>query len=273
MGADDRIRVAVAGAAGRMGQEVVRAVSTCPDMELVVAVDRAATGQNLQEVVGTGAPDLVISDKLGAALDGTPADVLVDFTQSASAGLNAESALKRQVSPLIGTTGLDAVTLRELSRLSKELMVPGMYVPNFAIGAVLMMKFAEIAAKWLPDAEIIELHHDQKEDAPSGTSIRTAEMIAAARTGRPAHKPRPIMKVEGARGGAMLDVHIHSVRLKGFIAHQEVIFGGAGEVLTIRHDSMDRKSFMEGVKLCIREMRSLEGFVIGMDQILFREDG
>jgi 4-hydroxy-tetrahydrodipicolinate reductase len=206
---------------------------------------------------------------LGVALDNTQADVLVDFTQAAAAGIHAESALKRKVSPVIGTTGIDQVTLRDLARLSGEHQTPGMYVPNFAVGAVLMMRFAEMAAKWLPDAEIIELHHDAKEDAPSGTSIRTAEMIAAARTAKPAHKPRPVMKVEGARGASLQDVVIHSVRLKGFVAHQEVIFGGTGEVLTIRHDSTDRKSFMEGVKLCVRQVRGLSGFTIGMDKILF----
>ena len=146
-----------------------------------------------------------------------------------------------------------------------------MYVPNFAVGAVLMMRFAEMAARWMPDAEIIELHHDRKEDAPSGTALLTAEKIAKARVAEPTRLPRAVMKVEGARGGSAFGVPVHSVRLPGFLAHQEVMFGNQGEVLTIRHDSLDRVGFMHGVRLCATHVRSLPGFSVGLDTILFRE--
>lgn len=264
------IRVAVVGAAGRMGSEVLRTVSQEPGIEIVLAVDREKVGMNCREFAGGRAPDLVVQDKLGAALDGTKVDVLIDFSHASGAATHADSALKRGVSPVIGATGMADANLREIKLRCQETGVSGIYVPNFAIGAVLMMKFAEMAAKWMPDCEIIELHHDRKEDAPSGTAMRTAEMIQEARTDSPSRKPRAAIKVEGARGGSYKDVNIHSVRLPGYVAHQEVIFGRIGEVLTVRHDSMDRVSFMSGVALATREVRSINGFVVGLDKILFR---
>jgi 4-hydroxy-tetrahydrodipicolinate reductase len=151
----------------------------------------------------------------------------------------------------------------------RETGVPGMVVPNFAIGAVLMMRFAEIAAAWLPDCEIVEMHHDRKEDAPSGTAQMTAQRIGKARTEEPTRLPRAAIKVEGVRGGSVAAVPIHSVRLPGLVAHQIVMFGGPGETLTLRHDSMDRASFMSGVKLCVRKVRTLEGLAVGMDKLIF----
>ena len=265
----DKLRIAVAGAGGRMGQETCRAIAAASDMELVLACDRSGAGSSIREIAGPSVPDLVVEAKLGEGLDKAKADVLIDFTIATAASMHAESALKRKVAPLIGTTGLDTQMLREIKRLCDEHDTPAMYVPNFAIGAVLMMRFSEMAAKWMPDVEIVEMHHDRKEDAPSGTSMRTAELIDAARQDRPT-KPRATFKVEGVRGGVHKDVPIHSVRLKGLVAHQQVMFGGNGELLTIRHDSMDRASFMEGVKLCAREIRDLKGLTIGMESILFR---
>lgn len=265
------IRVAVAGAAGRMGREVLRALTPAEGFQVVVAVDHHEQGANCRDLVGPKGPDVVIEAKLGAALDRQKADVLVDFTHYSAASQHALSAMKRGVCPVIGTTGMGDSELRDLAAQAHDLGVPGVYAPNFAIGAVLMMRFAEMAARWMPDVEIVEMHHDKKEDAPSGTAIMTAELIAHART-RPASPARAVnLKVEGARGGRWLDTQIHSVRLAGLVAHQMVIFGGPGESLTIRHDSMDRSSFMTGLKLCVREVRSLPGFVIGLDKVLFRE--
>lgn len=264
------IRVAVVGAGGRMGQEVLKALSASEDLEIVLAVDSARSGAHIREFAGPDAPDVTIEGKLGAALDRVPSDVLVDFTVHTAAGQHAMSALKRGVAPVIGTTGMSGQDIRELTSYSKETGTPGVYAPNFAVGAVLMMRFAEMAARWLPDVEIVELHHDRKEDAPSGTALLTAEMIGATRKGKPVKLPRTTLKVEGVRGGQAHQVPIHSVRLPGLVAHQVVLFGGDGELLTIRHDSMDRRSFMEGVKLCVREVRSLTGFVVGLDKILFR---
>ena len=270
MSENGTIRVAVLGASGRMGQEVLRTVSQEPGIEIVVACDRENVGLNCRDVAGGRAPDLIITDKLGAALDSEKPDVLVDFSHGSGAAAHAESALKRGISPVIGATGLSGADIKEISLVCKETGVPGMYVPNFAIGAVLMMRFSEMAAKWMPDCEIIELHHDRKEDAPSGTAMRTAELIGEARTDSPTRKPRTAFKVEGVRGGNYKDVTIHSVRLPGLLAHQSVMFGRPGELLTIRHDSMDRASFMQGVALAVREVRNLQGLVVGLDKILFR---
>ncbi len=264
------IRVAVVGASGRMGQEVLRALTPSQGFEIKAAIDKAMAGTHVQELIGPSGPDIVIQDKLGASLDASPVDVLVDFSHQSAAAIHADSAIKRGVSPVIGCTGLSETDMREIKSLCAEKGVPGMYIPNFAVGAVLMMKFAQLAAKWLPDAEIIEMHHDRKEDAPSGTAMLTAQMIGAARITDPVRLPRPLIKAEGARGGKVENVPVHSIRLPGYLAHQEVIFGGPGEVLSIRHDSMDRKSFMHGVKLAVSHVRSLNGFVVGLDKILFQ---
>jgi 4-hydroxy-tetrahydrodipicolinate reductase len=262
------VRVAVIGAAGRMGIETVRAVTQAEGLELVLALDRTHVGDRLRDVAGGRAADLVIEDKLGAALDRVETDVLIDFTNHGSAVQNASSALTRKVAPVIGATGVLANDVRSLAALSRENETPGMYVPNFAIGAVLMMHFAALAAKWMPDAEIIELHHDLKQDAPSGTAMLTAEKIAEARFEAPKAVKTSLLKIEGARGGTYKDVPMHSVRLPGLLAHQMVMFGGTGEVLTLRHDSMDRSSFMQGVVLCAREVCKQHGFVVGMERLL-----
>jgi 4-hydroxy-tetrahydrodipicolinate reductase len=264
------MKVVVVGAAGRMGREVLKALGSSPDFQVVAAVDREMVGSNCRELTGGAGPDVKIEDKLIAAIERTKPEAIVDFTSASSAAAHADSALSRGVSPVVGTTGLSDANIRELASVSREHGTPGIYAPNFAIGAVLMMRFAQMAAKWLPNSEIIELHHDRKEDAPSGTAMLTAQLIGDARAEPPGRKPRPLFKVEGVRGGTYHDTPIHSVRLPGFVAHQEVIFGGTGEVLTVRHDSLDRISFMEGVKLCLREVRGLNGFVVGMDKILFR---
>ncbi|MBL8047136.1 MAG: 4-hydroxy-tetrahydrodipicolinate reductase [Chthonomonas sp.] len=261
------VKVCLVGACGRMGQEVVRAVANDLDVEIAVAVDRENVGRTLRDVVGPIAPDLVIGDKVGAALDAEECHVLVDFTHPTSAAGHALSALKRGVAVVVGTSGISQPEQREIAMAAEESGTPAMIVPNFAIGAVLMMKFAAEAARWLPNAEIIELHHDAKADAPSGTATQTAQVIADARLREP-EKHRDILKVEGARGGDVRGVRIHSIRLPGLLAHQEVLFGSRGETLTIRHDSTDRTGFMDGVKLCCRRVWSLSGLTVGLDALL-----
>ncbi|HEX4563273.1 MAG TPA: 4-hydroxy-tetrahydrodipicolinate reductase [Solirubrobacteraceae bacterium] len=225
------IRVAVSGAAGRMGETVCRAVEGAPDMELC------------------GRADFVIGVSLDEVLQGRP-DVVVDFTQPSSALENALACLRAGVHAVVGTTGFE---LEPLERAAREATPPRANVlvaPNFAIGAVLMMRFAAQAAAHMAAAEIIELHHDGKLDAPSGTAKLTAELMARARGG----DAPPI----------------HSVRLPGLVAHQEVILGDLGQTLSIRHDSISRESFMPGVLLAIRGVGSLpEPFVVGLDQLLF----
>jgi 4-hydroxy-tetrahydrodipicolinate reductase len=253
-----------------MGQEVLRTLVNDSRFVLALAVDHEHAGESIHQFTGGKGPDLAIDAKTGAGLDRVPCDAIVDFTTHTSAAQHAISALKRKVPPVIGTTGMSEIDQREIAQWCRETGTPALYAPNFAVGAVLMMRFSQIAAKFFPDAEIIELHHERKEDAPSGTAMLTAELIAAARTKDPVRRRAGAVKVEGARGGVYKDVSIHSIRLPGFVAHQRVIFGSPGETLTLQHDSMDRTSFMEGVKLCLTEVRNLTGFVVGMDKILFR---
>lgn len=269
------LRVAVAGAAGRMGREVVRAIEEANGLQVVAAVDTHGAGTDSGILAGVGENGIPILADLEMALKESKPDVLVDFTLPSSVLGNLKIALNLGVSPVVGTTGLTAENLKEIETLATQKGVGAFIAPNFAIGAVLMMQFAAQAARYLPDVEIIELHHEKKVDSPSGTALLTAQRIGAARreaSVNPIPSPEDLIeKAPGARGArneVTGDVPIHSVRLPGFIAHQEVIFGGAGEILTIRHDSLDRKSFMPGVVLAVRKVRTLKGLVIGLENLL-----
>ncbi len=264
------IRVAVIGATGKMGQEVMRAVTAAPDTELVAAVDREGQGDPVQNYAGLTAPDIVVDSRLGQALDSSKPDVAVDFTHMLSAPENAMSCLKRKVPVIIGTSGISPTDLSAIRESCREYETPAAFIPNFAIGAVLMVRFCEMAAAWLPDVEIVERHHKAKLDAPSGTALYTAERIAESRQEVPRQTQGTTEKVAGARGGRHKDVTVHSVRLPGYVASQEVVFGGDGELLTLRHDSVDRRSFMPGVLLAVRQIRSFEGLVMGLDKFIFR---
>ena len=249
-----------------MGSEVVRAIGAAEGMKVVAAVDPA----HEDDIVSCGSdPDLVCTADLAAAIEETSPDVMVDFTHPSVVGDNLRIALSSGLDCLVGTTGLPPDTLERLVALSPEgtcLFV----APNFAIGAVLMMRFAEQAARFMPSVEIIELHHDRKADAPSGTALRTAALVNAARSSVPATpgSETELPGGEGARGACVDDVHIHSVRLPGLVAHQEVIFGGQGQTLSIRHDSIDRTSFMPGVVLAVREVGARSGLVVGLEKLL-----
>jgi 4-hydroxy-tetrahydrodipicolinate reductase len=263
------IRVAVAGAAGRMGREVVRAVLDDGECELVGALDPSHPGEDPGLLAGTGATGLAIGSDLATLAETARLEVLVDFTVAAAAAANAAAALERGISPVIGTTGMAHEQVAALGELAARQGTGAFLAPNFAIGAVLMMVFARQAARYLPEVEIIELHHEKKVDAPSGTALRTAEMILDARADRTvARRGREEQKLEGARGGDLKGIRIHSVRLPGYVAHQEVLFGGPGQSLTIRHDSTDRTSFMPGVLLAVKRVRSLPGLVVGLEHLL-----
>lgn len=262
------IRVAVLGACGKMGREVVRAVGEAPDMELVGACDTACVGKSLAEVIGFNCGDVKVEGEFRPMVDASKPQVVVDFAKPFVVE-NAIYAIQKGVSPIIGTTGLTAAELSEIENAAKRGGVCAMVIPNFAIGAVLMMKFAAEAAKYMPNAEIVELHHDKKADAPSGTSIKTAEMIDEARRSAGAEPTQPFGSPDDrARGDLREGVRVHSVRLPGLVAHQEVIFGGLGQLLTIRHDSLDRTSFMPGVLLAIRKAGAVKGLVYGLDKLL-----
>jgi len=244
------IKVGVLGARGRMGAEVVAAVEAAADCQLVAALD---LGDSLDRLVSSGA------------------QVVVDFTTPDSVMANLEFLIAHKIHSVVGTTGFDDVRMAKLNALSSAHPEVGILIaPNFAIGAVLMMEFAAKAAKYFESAEIIELHHPNKVDAPSGTASRTAGLISAARkeASLPAMPDATSTSLDGARGALVGDVPVHSVRLRGLVAHQEVLFGGLGETLSIRHDSLDRAGFMPGVLLGIRSVTSRPGITFGLEHFM-----
>ncbi|MDH4225254.1 MAG: 4-hydroxy-tetrahydrodipicolinate reductase [Deltaproteobacteria bacterium] len=242
------INVLINGAKGRMGGEAVKAVGQDPACRVAGQTDRE---DNLPRVLAELRPDVV-----------------VDFTQPDAAYPNALAIIQAGGRPVIGTTGLTEEQIAHLTALCAEKKLGGLIAPNFAIGAVLMMRFSAEAARHLPHVEIIELHHDQKIEAPSGTAIKTAQMIQAARPVPPPPKVREVELSPGARGTAEYSVPIHSVRLPGHVAHQEVIFGGLSERLTIRHDSIHRESFMPGVVLSVKKVMETDRLVYGLEHFL-----
>ncbi len=265
---DGPVRVAVSGAAGRMGRASVRAILREPDLQLVAALGRQqAVGRDAGEVAGAGAAGVPIVADLDAVWAAAP-DVLVVFVPGAPAATHAREALARGVRPVVGSTGVGAAELEALGALAAAQKTGAVVAPNFALGAVLLMEFARIASRFFPHVEIVELHHDRKRDAPSGTALKTARLIAEARTAAPAPAVAEEELVRGARGGVADGVRVHSVRLPGLNAHQEVLFGGPGQVLTVRHDSLSEESFMPGLLLAIRRVGTLEGLVYGLEHLL-----
>lgn len=245
-----------------MGREALKALSPAHGFSLVLATARKDAGRNASEF---GGPDL----PLLASLDETPFDVLVDLSHHSATADHAEAALDRGAGVVVGATGLSPDSLARIERAAEAAGKGVLIVPNFSVGAVLMMRFAEMAAAWMPDVEILELHHERKEDAPSGTAMLTARLISEARRAAPTELPHPFLKAEGARGADVMGVPVHSVRLPGYLAHQAVMFGAPGETLTIRHDSMDRASFMPGVRLAAQAVLSMRGVTTGLDKVLF----
>lgn len=265
------IKVAVVGACGRMGREVVKGILSRPNLQLVAAIDIKEVGKDIGEVIGSRTVGIPVSADLVAALKESNAQVAVDFTHPSVVFENVKAMLECGVAPVVGTTGWTPEKVKTIDRLAKRKKIPAIIAPNFAIGAVLMMKFAMEAAKYFDKVEIIELHHDGKADAPSGTALRTAELILKAR-GKPFPEPKvkqPEVLLEGALGGEMNGIRVHSVRLPGLVAHQEVIFGTVGQILTIRHDSLSRESFIPGVILAVEKVLSLPpGVVWGLENLL-----
>ncbi|MDQ2826443.1 MAG: 4-hydroxy-tetrahydrodipicolinate reductase [Actinomycetota bacterium] len=259
------IRVGVFGAGGRMGSTVCRAVVADPDLQLVAAVDPLHAGIDLRGVTGADLRGLQVSPDVDS-LARAEAQVAVDFTHLDAARENLAWCASNGVHAVSGTTGFTPADYEELAtRFTRSNCV---VAPNFAIGAVLMMRFAELAAPYFETAEIIELHHDQKVDAPSGTSLLTAERMAA-RSAEWGADPTTKVVAAGTRGGVGAGgIHIHSVRLRGLVAHQEVLLGTTGQSLSIRHDSYDRASFMPGVILAVKSVASHPGVTIGLDALL-----
>jgi 4-hydroxy-tetrahydrodipicolinate reductase len=257
-------RVGVFGAAGRMGSTVCAAVADDPDLELVAAVDPLHAGIDLRQAAGIDS-DLQIAGASQALLD-AGAEVVVDFTVAGAARDNLAFLAEHGLHGVVGTTGLGP---DDLAAIEAEFTKSNcLLAANFAIGAVLMMRFAELAAPWFETVEIIELHHDAKVDAPSGTAVATAQRIAAA-SGEWADDPTTDTVLEGARGGTgPAGIPIHAVRLRGLVAHQEVLFGTMGQTLSIRHDTTDRTSFMPGVLLAVKAVADRPGVTVGLDALL-----
>ena len=262
------MRIGVVGAAGRMGAEVCRAVEGSDDLDLVAAVDPSASGRALDEVTGARGGDggVTVAGQLDALMDAR-VEVAVEFTGPSSVGDNLAWLLEHGIHVVVGATGLGDEQLERARTLAADGDANALVAPNFAIGAVLLMRFATEAARHLPHVEVLELHHDGKVDAPSGTALRTAELIADARGDAP-DVPLGDERHPGARGADHAGVRVHSVRLPGLVAHQEVIFGGTGQTLSLRHDSLDRTSFMPGVLLACREVGGLDGLVVGLEHLL-----
>ncbi len=247
---DDPLRVGVLGARGRMGAEVCRAVEAAAGMEIVAMVD---AGDRMLDIADVGA------------------EVVVDFTHPDVVMDNLRFCVEHDIHCVVGTSGFSVERLDTIKEwLARKPGLGVLIAPNFALGAVLTVKFAQLAARYYPSAEIIELHHAGKADAPSGTAAYTARLIAAARTAAGVGKApdATTAALDGARGALVDDVPVHSVRLAGLVAHQEVLFGGEGETLTIRHDSLDRQSFMPGVLLGVREIVNRPGLTLGLENLL-----
>jgi 4-hydroxy-tetrahydrodipicolinate reductase len=263
-----KIRVAVAGASGRMGREVVKMVLEDDALELVAAAAPSAAAADAGSLVGKAAAGVIVKATLEEALNGSRADVLVDFTVPQAAYNNTKIALAYGVRPIMGTTGFTPEQIVELDELCKEKGLGGLIAPNFSIGAILMMKFAAEASKYLPHVEIIEYHGDQKLDAPSGTSIQTAKLISEARQELRQGNPHEEELIEGARGGYYDGFRIHSVRLPGVFAQQEVVFGGYGQTLKIRHDSYERAGYMPGVNIAVKKVMTYTGMIYGFEHVM-----
>lgn len=253
------IKVIVAGFKGRMGSTAVDMIKNDSELELAALLGPFAAEKEID-----GVP--VFTDK--SDLVGLDAEVWVDFTIPKVAYENTHFALENGFRPVVGTTGFTQEQIADLMTLSADKKLGGLIAPNFAIGAVLLMEFAAKASKYFPDLEIIELHHDKKKDAPSGTAVKTAELIREARAYKKQGAADEEETLAGARGAEFDGFRIHSVRLPGLVAHQEVIFGAQGEGLTLRHDSYDRISFMNGVNLGIKEVVQREQLVYGLEHLL-----
>ena len=254
------IKVAVSGCAGRMGSAVVDAVGAAEDMTVACGIDP----------FGAQDAGFPVFSSVAEAIEGCAFDVLVDFTQPDVVAGNLAVALPRGIDCVVGTTGLSNEKLDELAALAPAGTCL-FFAPNFTTGAVLMMEFAKAAAPYFPEAEVMEFHHCNKKDAPSGTAVRTAQIIAEAREGRASEAPGAETEIDGCAGarGALVDgVPVHSVRSMGYVASQEVVFGSMGQTLTIRHDSWDRTSYMPGVLLGIRSVGEREGLIVGLENFL-----
>lgn len=264
----NKIKVIVAGPRGKMGSEALRMIEKQQDLELVACLDHKHNGESIRDFEDLPDLDAIIYTDVEACFQNVDADVLVDLTTPEFGYIHTKTAINYGIRPVVGTTGFTDEELAELTDLSEEKGIGVIIAPNFAIGAVLMMQFSKWAAKYFPDVEIVEKHHDNKLDAPSGTAVKTAQLIQDVRESKKQGHPEEKETISGARGADIEGMKIHSMRLPGLVAHQEVVFGSTGENLTIKHDSFHRQSFMTGVKLAIDQVMKIDVLVYGLENIL-----
>lgn len=263
------IEVCLIGAGGRMGLEIVRALNADSETQLQSAIGRSHAGEDVGELAGIAKNGIALSTDLGDALQSKRPDVALDVSVPAAVMNNARTALGAKVPLVIGATGLSEDDLAELDRLAKSAGVPVLVAPNFAIGAILMMRFATEAAKYFDNAEILEFHHPKKLDAPSGTAFKTALLMREARGEDFERVGGDDANAPGARGGQIGGIALHSIRQPGFLAHQEVILGMAGQTLHIRHDAISRECYMPGVILAVKKVRDLPaGVHFGLEHVM-----
>lgn len=263
------IKVGITGALGKMGKEVVKAVLESEDTQLVMAVDIQGENTDIGKVVTGNECGILIETDIEKAIISKKPDVIVDFTQPSGIYNNVCLYIKNKTASVIGTTGLNEEQIQKLKEMSKENNTACLIAPNFSTGAVLLMMFAKLAAKYFNNAEIIELHHNQKKDAPSGTAIKTAQLMAENNSNFTMGNCPETELIKGARGAVSdANIHIHSVRMPGYIASQEVIFGASGQIFKIKHDTMDRSCYMAGVLLAVRHVYNNNEFIYGLDNIM-----
>lgn len=274
MSTQSTIPVVVNGAYGKMGREVIKAIDRAEDITLVGAIGRNSElmGQDIGEVIGYKPLEVPVMNDLEATLVAAQSEglaVMVDLSHPDSVYESVRAAIAYGVRPVVGTTGLSNAQIRDLAEFADKASIGCLIVPNFSIGVVLMQQAAQQAAQYFDHVEIIELHHNQKADAPSGTAVQTAQMLAEVQKSFNTPLVKETETIPGARGGTTSEgINIHSVRLPGLIAHQEILFGSPGQLYTLRHDTSDRASFMPGVLLCIRRVMALKSLIYGLDKVL-----
>ncbi|MHA6251117.1 4-hydroxy-tetrahydrodipicolinate reductase [Oceanobacillus sp. CAU 1775] len=262
------IKIILAGPRGQMGQEAIQMIEKMSNFQLVAVIDHKNDGKVLNDIVPFQASNTPVFENPEMCFQEVEADVFIDLTSPKTGYIHTKLALENNLRCVIGTSGFTEQSVNELKEIADAKQLGCIIAPNFAIGAVLMMKFSQMAATYFPDVEIIEKHHDKKVDAPSGTAVKTAEMIRKSRESKIQGHPEEHSEMEGARGATFDGMHIHSVRLPGFVAHQEVIFGGPGQLLTIKHDSINRDSFMDGIKVSVNKVMEMDKLVYGLENIL-----
>lgn len=262
------IKIIIAGPRGNMGKEAVKMTVQHPEFELAAVVDYKYDSISMKDSGEMEPLEVPVYKELTKCITEVRPDVLIDLTNPETGKVHLRTALENGVRPVIGTTGFTDADIQALSKLAEAKNLGAVIAPNFAIGAILLMKFSQQAAKYMSDVEIIEQHHDKKLDAPSGTAMKTAQLISEVREAKIQGHPEETESWEHARGADYEGMRIHSVRLPGRVAHQEVIFGGEGQALTLRHDSMNRTSFMPGVRLAVEHVISSSGLIYGLEQLI-----